>query len=463
MYALQTEALDAWRTAGRRGIVEAVTGSGKTQIGAEAIREALADRRHVVVLVPSQELQQQWAAILAAEFGSVTQVQLLGNGNNSSPNSARLLVAIVHSARELRTVPKGSLLVADECHHYAAPAHSKALLPDFEWRLGLTATLEHVDGRHRRLIDYFGPIVSTIDFVKALSDGVIAPFSIAMVGLPMSNQEASAYLEMTREISSAYGALVGQFGVDTSSFGSFMRSVNRLASTSEYAGAAANRFRMALFERRRLLGNSGVKAASVEQLVPAIDLAERTLVFTSTIASAQALAERLRSLGITALSTDSNLSGIERRQRLDWFKRDDIKVLVAPRILDEGVDVPAADLAIVVAGAQSRRQMIQRMGRILRRKSDGEPLARLAVMFLQGTVEDPVAGGYEGFLREVLDVADDIAVFRSDQMRDANVFLASRGGLGEARLPRWEGEPVRTPIWTPPTEPFDVRRAFQIL
>ena len=78
-------------------------------------------------------------------------------------------------------------------------------------------------------------------------------------------------------------------------------------------------------------------------------------------------------------------------------------------------------------------------------------------------VEDPVAGGYEGFLREVLDVADDIAVFRSDQMRDANVFLASRGGLGEARLPRWEGEPVRTPIWTPPTEPFDVRRAFQIL
>ncbi|MBK9970151.1 MAG: DEAD/DEAH box helicase family protein [Acidimicrobiaceae bacterium] len=117
-----------------------MTGSGKTQIGAEAIREALADRRHVVVPVPSQELQQQWLRFSlrnsAAELRS-------SPGNAKQPRARTLrdcLVAIVHSARELRTVPKGSLLVADECHHYAAPAHSKALLPDFEWRLGLTAT-----------------------------------------------------------------------------------------------------------------------------------------------------------------------------------------------------------------------------------------------------------------------------------------------------------------------------------
>ena len=67
----------------------------------------------------------------------------------------------------------------------------------------------------------------------------------------------------------------------------------------------------------------------------------------------------------------------------------------APRVLDEGVDVPAADLAVIVGASRSRRQMIQRMGRILRRKSDGR-LARLAVLFVEGTVEDPAAGAHEG-------------------------------------------------------------------
>ncbi len=79
-------------------------------------------------------------------------------------------------------------------------------------------------------------------------------------------------------------------------------------------------------------------------------------------------------------------------------------------MLDEGIDVPAADLAVIVGASRSRRQMIQRMGRVLRRKTDGRR-ARFAILFVEGTVEDPAAGAHEGFLSEVTEIADAVAHF----------------------------------------------------
>jgi superfamily II DNA or RNA helicase len=89
-----------------------------------------------------------------------------------------------------------------------------------------------------------------------------------------------------------------------------------------------------------------------------------------------------------------------------------VPVLAAPRLLDDGVDVPTADLAVIVGASRSRRQMIQRMGRVLRRKPAGR-WARFAVVFVEGTVEDPDAGAHEAFLDEIVDVADEISVFDS--------------------------------------------------
>ena len=85
-------------------------------------------------------------------------------------------------------------------------------------------------------------------------------------------------------------------------------------------------------------------------------------------------------------------------------------MLAAPRVLDEGIDVPAADLAVIVGASRSRRQMIQRMGRVLRRKPDGRR-ARFAVLFVEGTVEDPRLGAHEAFLGEIIDVADRVSCF----------------------------------------------------
>ena len=88
-------------------------------------------------------------------------------------------------------------------------------------------------------------------------------------------------------------------------------------------------------------------------------------------------------------------------------------MLAAPRVLDEGVDVPAADLAVIIGASRSRRQMVQRMGRVLRKKADGRR-ARFVVVFVEDTVEDPCSGAHETFLEEVVKVADGVSSFRTE-------------------------------------------------
>jgi superfamily II DNA or RNA helicase len=94
------------------------------------------------------------------------------------------------------------------------------------------------------------------------------------------------------------------------------------------------------------------------------------------------------------------------------FAEGDLQVISAPRVLDEGVDVPEADLAVIIGASRSRRQMIQRMGRVLRRKPDHRR-ARFAVLYVESTIEDPAQGAQETFLEEITEVADEVRPFGS--------------------------------------------------
>ena len=100
----------------------------------------------------------------------------------------------------------------------------------------------------------------------------------------------------------------------------------------------------------------------------------------------------------------------ERKDILDDFKQGSIEAICAPRILDEGVDVPDADFGIILAASKQRRQMIQRMGRVLRKKPDGRH-ARFAIIYVRGTSEDPERGAHETFLEEITEVASGQKIF----------------------------------------------------
>jgi RNA polymerase primary sigma factor len=99
----------------------------------------------------------------------------------------------------------------------------------------------------------------------------------------------------------------------------------------------------------------------------------------------------------------------DRKQGMEDFRSGASQILAAPRLLDEGIDVPEADLGIIVAANRSQRQMVQRLGRVIRKKADGR-VGRLVVLYSKGTVEDPDVQGEE-FLGKVLPFAREVDFF----------------------------------------------------
>src|SRR5690242_7325583 len=148
LYRWQLDALVAWLRCGRRGVVEAVTGSGKTDVAIAAIGDALRRGRFVLVVVPTRVLMEQWHHRLVAALPD-TRIGRLGDSGRDQPESCDVLVATRHSTASVKPVPPpettGGLIVADECHGLGGGVLRRALLKQYDERLGLTATLERSD------------------------------------------------------------------------------------------------------------------------------------------------------------------------------------------------------------------------------------------------------------------------------------------------------------------------------
>src|SRR4029077_2774760 len=147
LYRWQLDALVSWLRCGRRGVVEAVTGSGKTDVAIAAVADALRRGRFVLVVVPSRVLMEQWHGRLTASLPGA-RIGRLGDSGKDVPASCDVLVATRHSAAAHKPKPPGpggGLLIADECHGMGGRVLRRALLPQYEERLGLTATLERSD------------------------------------------------------------------------------------------------------------------------------------------------------------------------------------------------------------------------------------------------------------------------------------------------------------------------------
>jgi superfamily II DNA or RNA helicase len=420
LYAWQAEALDAWFRRGRRGVLEAVTGTGKTMVGVAAALEELAQRGQVLVLVPTVELQQQWVAELVLRLPAGALVGRLGAGATDSLVTHDILVAVVNSARviDVRPIRRGGLLVADECHRYGSAVNRLALDERFTRRLGLSATYARDDDGNLAWLDpYFGGTCFRVGYQRALADEVTAHFIVALVGVRFSEDERRRYDQLSESMAQLRARLIGRHGVPAEPFEAFIRAVNRLAESEADGAGVARAYRVALVERRRVLAETPSKDDALARLAPAIDAADRTIVFTQSIASSERACALLAGHGLRAGVVHSEQTGPFRREVLRHFGEGHLDVITAPRILDEGVDVPAADLAVIVGASRSRRQMIQRMGRVLRRKPDGRR-ARFAVLCVEGTVEDPSQGAHEAFLDEVVEVADEVAYFPAATLAD---------------------------------------------
>jgi superfamily II DNA or RNA helicase len=418
LYVWQAEALAAWVGRDRRGVVEAVTGTGKTMVGVAAVIDQQHARGQALVLVPTKEMQRQWIGVLRERLAPGTLIGRLGDGGADSLTTHDVVVGIVNTLRSVdaRPIRPHGLLVADECHRYGSTFNRLALDDRFDRRLGLSATYARDDDGHLAWLDpYFGGSCYQLGYRRAIGDGVAARVAVALVGVRFTPHERAWYDELSEVMSRAAARLVERYGIACEPYAAFMREVNALADSSRDQEPArlARQYRQAATGRRRLLAEASGKGPALETLAPAIRAADRTIVFTQSIAASDDAARRLTGWGLPTGALHSRLPSDERADVLGRFASGSLRVVSAPRVLDEGVDLPAADLAVIVAASRSRRQMIQRMGRVLRRKHDARP-ARLAVLFVEGTVEDPASGAHQGFLGEVTGVADAVRRFAAD-------------------------------------------------
>lgn len=415
LYAWQREALRKWESDGHVGVVEAVTGAGKTRVGLVAATEELMRGGKVLVLVPTLELLRQWHDKLK-ECAPRARINRLGGGRKANFRTSDVIVATSNSAR-VRDIspPKGEgLLIADECHRNGSERNKDALDERFPRRLGLSATYARNDDGNADYLDpYFGGVCFRLGYERALRDGVIAHFSAAFVGVRFSATERAEYDEYSDEYHRLRTELIRKHGVTEEPFGEFIKEVQELSEGGyERATIAARLFLSVFTKRRRLLAESPAKAEGLRKLTSAIGSANRTLVFTQTIEAAERAVREFDEENISAGVVHSKMPPDDRRAVLEMFAEGFLQVVVAPQVLDEGVDVPEADLAIILAASKTRRQMIQRMGRVLRVKKDGR-LARFALLYVEGTSEDPEMGAHGDFVEEITDVADSVKRFRA--------------------------------------------------
>jgi superfamily II DNA or RNA helicase len=398
----------------RHGVVEAVTGTGKTRVGLEAVNEAMRDDRYVaVVCVPTKTLMHQWARELRA-FG-IRDLGLRGDGHSATCTTNRVVVSVVNSLRNAEVLRGAdrALLVADECHRYGASTFQLVLDPRYTRRLGLTATYERSDDGIKDLDAFFGgsPIFS-IGYDRAIRDAVVAHYVVMLVGVDFNSEEREQYEVADRRCRGLRAELLS-CGLPQEPFGIFMEAVAALSKdqSNPLSGLAAEYLRV-FVERRRILASCSGKTEAVDVLAPVVESSNGALLFTQTIASSERAAGLLRAHGIAARAVHSEHSSNDRDAALGDFRRGHIKALVAPTILDEGVDVPDADLGVVIATTSSRRQMIQRMGRVLRLKPNYRR-GRFVILYVRNTAEDPNGPGraHEAFLDMVTDHADAVETF----------------------------------------------------
>jgi RNA polymerase primary sigma factor len=404
-----------------------VTGAGKTRLALAAAQRELNQGGRVAILVPTLDLVQQWVREVRNHVkprsGPVVVGQF-GGGASGSLQTSQVIVTTVQSASRWQILPTGmsGLLIADECHHYGARGWSTALEDGFGHRLGLTATYDREDeGIENYLDPYFGGVCYSVDYEEALADGVIADFKIAFVGVAFTPSEQSHYDESAERAGKYRHLLVRDYGVTPEPFGEFMRQVARLRTVGEGEGARLAGFYLSAFVKRRaVMAAATAKYERLLELAPAVRAADRTIVFAQTQAAAATAVDRLSTIGVRGAVLDATMDISDRKQVFAGFEDGTHELVAAPRLLDEGIDVPAADLAIVLASSRSKRQLIQRMGRVVRRKEDGR-LARLAIVFVQGTAEDPNDGAHEDFLDTVVEAAEDVSVYRSGDTSSAIV------------------------------------------
>lgn len=387
-YEHQAAAIDALEARNLTGIVAMATGGGKTKTSLVAVTR-LQDREPdpllIVIVVPTKTLAFQWAAEVS-DFGVEPHV-LTGPSpaqrrriyddvelslRTDDPRTEVLIAVSVDDALR-RTVAAAdrysrTVLIADEAHNYGAEGFITNPPAGFQHRIALSATpirqYDH-DGT-RLLFDYFdttGEPAFTFTLNDAIRVGCLTPYRYHIHTVPLTDDEIERYLDLTAQLRRT------GFGHDD---GLDIGLTERQAQL--------------LRDRRGLIEQASGKIAALRGVLePDVATLSHTLIYCSAKGvkaphvhrQIDLAREMLADIRVsTHMYTHNETAQRDSRRYLNFFADGDYQALLAMKVLDEGVDVPAANQAFLLASSTVEREWIQRRGRILR-NSPGKTVADL--------------------------------------------------------------------------------------
>ncbi|NLH40776.1 MAG: DEAD/DEAH box helicase [Planctomycetes bacterium] len=346
--AEQAEALAAWIRAGRRGQIVMPTGTGKTEVAFAAMAEA---QVATLVVAPVRDLMYQWHRRILQVFGYDAGVV------GDTTFDIRPVTVTTYDSAYIHMDKMGAgfgLLIFDEEHHLPGRCRREAaILSAAPMRLGLTATPERSDGLHADLDWLVGPVAYRLPFHQ-VRGSTLADFDVVRIPVALTDVEQATYDQCSRVvrhfITSRRKEQPGYSWQD------LCKEMGR--------DPQARHAQKAYYLKQSIEDRAAEKLRVLEDLFR-LHVGQQTIVFAGSNAMAVEVSKRFL--------VPSILSHTPKRERLavlDGFAKGRFTVLVANRVLDEGVDVPEAKVAVVIGGQASTRQATQRLGRVLRRTGD---------------------------------------------------------------------------------------------
>ncbi|HEX8228354.1 MAG TPA: DEAD/DEAH box helicase [Chloroflexia bacterium] len=349
----QREAIAAWRDAEHKGVVVLPTGAGKTLVALLAISEL---NTHTLICVPTLDLLGQWkSSILGNTNLSSEDVGTWGGGDKE----LRPVTVITYdsAAIHMRSIQGFGLLVFDEVHHLPADTYRTIAEGSIATaRLGLSATPDRSDLRHTDLDQLVGPVVYERSPFQLREGRHIANYRTEQISVSLSGEERVLY-ERAAEV---YRAYLRKHRISMRSGSDYERHLIWRSGNDHAAREALLAHQAA---RKIALSASGKLQVVAQLLSRHCD--DRVLVFSEYNALVDEIGKRFCIPTVTHKTPPG-----ERKAILDGFRSGRFSKLATGRVLNEGVDLPDANVAIILSGSATKREFIQRLGRVLRPKAD---------------------------------------------------------------------------------------------
>ena len=329
----------------KRGIIKVVTGGGKTFFAIHCLKRYLENdpQKSILIVVPSIALLDQWYDSLSQNFDD-KEISLNGGGEQTKIIT-KICISTIDSLKNIISLidAENSLLIVDECHKIGTEKRGEMLTNAWHATLGLSATPErdYDDNFYIIIKKILGDIIFDYDYIDAREDEVIVNFKLLY----------------------GYAALLPE---EENKYKKFTKSIQRRATT--IGGQDMNDYplKMLIFNRARLVKNSKNRIPYGIELIQKYER-DSWIVFTENKKQAKEFNKIVNKLkGFNSGIYNTDLNDDERQENLEKFKAGNLNVLVSCTALDEGFDMPEADGAMILSASSSKRQRIQRMGRVLR-------------------------------------------------------------------------------------------------